>query len=417
MTTSSHSDLTPASWRNTVFNRAVLAATLGNFVNMYDLLLFSVVRIQSLRSLGVPDDELLDVGVRLLNLQMFGTLIGGVIWGVVADRIGRMTVLFASVAMYSLANIANAYVTDVGWYGALRLLAGIGLAGELGASITMVSEALPRYTRGLGTTFVAGIGVTGAILAAVVSLHSDWQTCYLVGGILGLVALGARLPLGETAMFEHMMQLKQIRRGQWASLFTDSQRLKRFARCVLLGMPIWFVIGILATFSPEICQALGATGPVIAGDSILYFYIAMSTGCLLAGLLSQRWRSRRRAVIIMICTMLAVFGGFLSLKQASPELYYAVFVGLGLCCGYWALFVTIPAEEFGTNLRATVATSVPNILRGSVVILTLAVEALTRPVGMIGAVVAVGLGCFVLSFFGFWRLSESFGRDLDFFEQ
>ncbi len=417
MTTSSHSDLTPASWRDTVFNRAVLAAALGNFVNIYDLLLFSVVRIQSLTSLGVAENELLDVGVRLLNLQMLGMLIGGLLWGVVADRIGRMTVLFASVAMYSVANIANAYVTNVEWYGALRFLAGVGLAGELGASITMVSEALPRLTRGLGTSFVAGIGVTGAILAAVMSLHSDWQTCYLVGGILGLVALGARLPLGETAMFAHMMELKQIRRGQWASLFTDSQRLKRFARCVLLGMPIWFVIGILATFSPEICRALGATGVVIAGDSILYFYIGMSTGCLLAGLLSQRWRSRRRAVIIMICTMLAVFAAFLSIKQASPELYYAVFVGLGLCCGYWALFVTIPAEQFGTNLRATVATSVPNILRGSVVILTLAVEALTRPIGLMGAIVAVGLSCFVLSFFGFWRLSESFGRDLDFFEQ
>jgi len=316
-----------------------------------------------------------------------------------------------------LVNICNAFVTTVDAYGILRFLAGFGMAGELGASMTIVSEMLPRETRGYGTSFVAGIGVTGAILAAIVTEHTDWETAYLVGGVLGLVSLAARLPLGESSMYERMRLIRDVPRGRLDWFFNNRERFRRLAHCILLGMPVWFVIGILVTFSPEICAALGATAPVSAADGVLYYYVGLTLGSIAAGWLSQTWRSRRRALGVLVGVTGWIFAAFVLLERATPGVYYGIFTALGLFSGYWALFVSIPAEQFGTNLRGTATILIPNIIRGSVVVLTSSVHMLSKSGGLVGSVAIVGAACFALSLIGIWRLPESFGRDLDFIER
>ncbi len=409
--------LSGAAWQNAVLNRPVLASALGNFVVTYDLVLFSIVRIPSLTSMGVTGHDLLETGFDLLDLQMLGMLLGGFLWGILADKIGRLPVLFISAALYSIANISNAFATTVDSYSILRFLAGFGMAGELGASVTIVSEMLPRLTRGFGTSFVAGIGVIGAIAAAIVTAHTDWETAYLVGGVLGLVGLAARLPLGESIMYEHMRNLRELPRGRLDWFFNSRDRFRRLAHCILLGMPTWFVIGILVTFSPEICAALGATEPVSAGEGVIYYYVGLSLGSLGAGWLSQLWHSRRRTLVVLVGITAWIFAGFVLLERGTPGLYYGIFTVLGLFSGYWALFVAIPAEQFGTNLRGTATILIPNIIRGSVVVLTASVHLLSKSIGLVSGVTIVGAVCFAMSLLGIWRLPESFGRDLDFVER
>ena len=405
-----------SSWRSALLHRAVLVASLGYFVDVYDLVLFSIVRVASLRSLGVAEDQLLTVGVQLLNMQMIGMLIGGVLWGVLGDRHGRISVLFGSIALYSLANIANAFATTTAMYAVLRLLAGIGLAGELGAAVTLVSETLPRETRGYGTSFVAGFGVSGAIVAAAVAANFDWRASYVVGGVMGLLLLLLRLRMAESGMFSSLSTKTGISKGNFFQLFTQKERFWRYLRCILIGMPTWFVIGILVTFSPEICAELGATGKITAGTSILFNYAGLIVGDLASGLLSQWWRSRRKVVAVFVTLTMAGCAAYLLLHGRSPAVYYGVFFILGCSAGYWALFVTIAAEQFGTNLRATVATTAPNFIRGSVVLLTMALTWLRGSFGLTGGAMIVGAGCFALTFAALWRLPETFGKDLDFVE-
>ncbi|MBM4253486.1 MAG: MFS transporter [Deltaproteobacteria bacterium] len=405
------------AWQDAVLNRPVLASALGNFVVTYDLVLFSIVRIPSLSNMGVSGHALLETGFDLLDIQMIGMLLGGIFWGVLADKLGRLPVLFAAPALYSIVNIYNAYVTTVDTYTVLRFLAGFGMAGELGAVMTIVSEMLPRETRGYSTSFVAGVGVMGAILAAIVTEHTDWETTYLVGGVLGLFSLAARLPLGESTMYERLRLSRDVQWGRLVWLVNSKERLRRLVHCVLLGMPSWFLIGILVTFSPEICAALGAESPVSAADGVIYYYIGLTLGCFVAGWLSQTWRSRRRALGVLVGLTSWIFIAFVLVERASPGVYYGMFTALGLFSGYWALFVSIPAEQFGTNLRGTATVLIPNIIRGSVVVLTAAVHFLSKSMGLVNGVAAVGAACFALSLIGIWRLPESFGRDLDFIER
>ena len=404
-------------WLEAILSRAVIVAALGYFVDIYDLVLFSIVRVPSLRSLGVSDGDMMTVGVRLLNLQMAGMLLGGLLWGVLGDRRGRVTVLFGSILLYSVANIANAFATSTEVYGWLRFLAGIGLAGELGAAITLVSESLPAATRGYGTSFVAGFGVSGAMLAAAVAAVCDWQIAYVVGGLMGLLLLGLRVKTAESGLFATVAAKTHVARGSLRLLFADRDRLATYVRCIVIGLPTWYVIGILVTFSPELCRQLGATGEVSAGTAILCCYAGLVAGDFASGLASQWLRSRRQVILTFALASLAVALLYLNTRGQEPLVYYAFCVALGVTAGYWALFVTIAAEQFGTNLRATVATTVPNFVRGAVVPLTISVKALSAPYGLVSAAVVVGLTAFALAFLAFLGLRETFGRDLDFVDQ
>lgn len=390
-------------------------AALGYFVDIYDLILFAVVRTSSLRSLGVPDEALLREGVFLLNMQMLGMLAGGLAWGVLGDRKGRLSVLFGSILVYSIANLANAFAHGVPAYAFWRFVAGFGLAGELGAGVTLVAEILPRDKRGWGTTVVATVGVLGALLAGVVARELDWRKAYLVGGALGLALLLLRVSVLESGLFASLRG-KTVRRGDLLAFVRSPDRLVRYLACILIGVPIWFVVGILVTFSPEFAPALGMTEPVQAATAVMSCYAGLAFGDLGSGALSQLLRSRRQAVGIFLSALAALSAFYLAGPVLPARGFYVLCFALGVAGGFWAVFVTIAAEQFGTNLRATAATTVPNFVRGAVALLTSAFMALKPHLGLVGSASAVGAVALVLAAGSLWLLPETYGRDLDFVE-
>lgn len=398
-----------------ILNRAVLIGALGYFVDIYDLLLYSIVRVQSLRDIGVPQEDILETGVYILNWQMAGLLLGGILWGVLGDKKGRLSVLFGSIFLYSAANVANAYVTDVSSYAALRFAAGVGLAGELGAAVTLVSEVMPKETRGYGTAIVAGVGILGAVAAGFVGRVADWRTAYLIGGVLGLVLILARLSLVESGLFRAAAR-SNVPRGNLLLLFASPQRAARYAYCVLIGLPLWFVIGILITFSPELARDLRVTGPVAAGTAVMVSYTGLSLGDLASGFLSQWFRTRWWVVFYFILFTAAGIFTYYFARGIDPVAFYAICFALGVFAGYWAVFVTIAGEQFGTNLRSTVATTVPNLIRGSVVPITLAFKWLAEDLGLARSALVVGTACLLIALYALRKLEETYGKDLDFLE-
>ncbi len=403
------------NWR-ALFSVPVIVAALGYFVDIYDLLLFSIVRRPSLMALGVPEANLFDEGEFLLQVQMTGLLIGGIIWGVMGDKRGRLSVLFGSILLYSLANIANGFVTSVDQYAVLRFIAGIGLAGELGAGITLVSEVLPTRLRGYGTALVATVGLMGAVLANFVAKEFDWQIAYFIGGGLGLLLLLARISVFESGIFMKVKE-QQVERGNFFQLFNNRARFKKFVGCIFIGLPIWYVIGILITFSPEFAQALGVQGAVVAGDSVMFSYLGLAAGDLASGFSSQALRSRKRIVLVFILLTLAAVLFYLFYPLATPTLFYMACFILGFAVGYWALFVTIAAEQFGTNLRSTVATTVPNFIRGTVVPITLLFKFLRAELGIVQGALIVGVITVVIALWALRAIDETYSRDMNFVEE
>lgn len=399
-----------------LYSVPVVVAALGYFVDIYDLLLFSIVRITSLKSLGVPDAELMSTGEFLIQAQMFGLLVGGIIWGIMGDKRGRLSVLFGSILLYSLANIGNGFVVTVDQYALLRFIAGIGLAGELGAGITLVSEVLPKELRGYGTTIVATVGLMGAVLANIIARQFEWQTAYFIGGGLGLMLLVARVSIFESGMYEKV-KTENVQRGNFLQLFTNRDRLQRFLSCIFIGLPIWFVIGILISFSPEFAAALGVTEKINAGDAVMFSYIGLAVGDLSSGLISQLLKSRKKVVLLYIIITLLFIVIYLFNPSDSSTVFYAVCFGLGVGTGYWALFVTIAAEQFGTNLRSTVATTVPNFIRGTVVPLVFIFGLLRPGMGITWGAFVVGMGTIAIALIALHYLNETFARDLNFLEK
>jgi putative MFS transporter len=398
-----------------LFSIPVIVAALGYFVDIYDLLLFSIVRIPSLRSMGVADSEMLLQGEYLINAQMIGLLLGGIIWGIMGDKRGRLSVLFGSILLYSLANIANGFVTTVDQYAMLRFIAGIGLAGELGAGITLVSESLPTKLRGYGTTLVATVGLMGAVLANYVARTFDWQMAYFIGGGLGLILLVTRISVFESGIFLKVKE-EGVERGNFFQLFNQWARFKKFAGCILIGLPIWYVIGILITFSPEFAKAMSITG-VVAGDAVMFSYIGLAAGDLASGFISQALRSRKKTVFGFILLTMTFIITYLYWPFQSSSGFYAGCFFLGFGVGYWALFVTIAAEQFGTNLRSTVATTVPNFIRGSVVPLIFVFGYLRENLNILQAALIVGICTIMIAFWALRLIDETFSRDLNYVEK
>ncbi|MDP2415195.1 MFS transporter [Daejeonella sp.] len=394
----------------------VLVAALGYLVDMYDLFLFSVVRVPSLLSLGTSQEALLDDGIILLNLQMAGLLIGGIFWGILGDKRGRLSVLFGSILIYSLANIANGFVTTFEQYAVLRFIAGVGLAGELGAGITLVAEVLPRKIRGYGTTLVATMGVLGAVLAYFMADLFDWRTSYFIGGGLGLLLLVLRMKVFESGIFVKIKD-KNIERGNVLMLFNNKKRFFKYLKCILIGLPIWFVVGILITFSPEFGKALGITEPVNAGKAVMFAFSGQVLGDLASGFLSQYFQSRKKIILTFMLISSVMAAVYLLFPTKDIVVFYAICALLGFANGYWTLFVTVAAEMFGTNLRATVATSVPNFVRGSVIPLTALFIQFKGNWGIIYAAAAVGLLSFVIAVIALKYLDETFHKDLNYVEE
>ena len=398
-----------------ILSLTVLVASLGYFVDMFDLLLFPILRQSSLTDLGILGPAQIEVYRNLLNAQMVGMLMGGIFWGMLGDKRGRLSTLFGSIALYSVANIANAFVHSTSSYLVWRFIAGFGLAGELGAAVTLVSEILPRDLRGYGTTIVAAVGIFGTVAATLVGKYFPWRTGYLVGGGLGLVLLMLRIGLRESALFKDMHH-SGVSRGDFISLFTKAERLGRYLRCILIGLPTWFVVGILINLAPEFAPKLGVTGKVQAATAVAFCYSGITLGSFGSGILSQLWGTRKKVVGLFIAATMVGVVAYLALRGLSPALFYALAGYLGLATGYWAVFVTIGAEQFGTNLRSTVATTVPNFVRGAVPLITSSFVFLKGPLGFVGSAAVVGAVCFTLALGSLPGLRETHGLDLDYME-
>lgn len=400
-----------------VISLPVIVAALGYFVDIYDLVLFSIVRVPSLKSFGLDGKALIDYGVYLLNMQMIGMLFGGILWGWLGDKKGRLKIMFGSILMYSLANIANGMVTSLPAYALFRFIAGVGLAGELGAGITLVSEVLHTRLRGYGTMLVASIGVSGAILANFVAKTYDWRISFFIGGALGLLLLITRIRVSESGMFAAMESKASISRGNMLALFTSRDRFFRYFNSIMIGVPIWFVVGVLITFSPEFASSFRISGEVSAGNAVMYCYLGLVFGDLSSGLLSQLFKSRKKAVLLFMVMTIASVAVYFNMVGRTPGFFYAVCAALGFSGGYWAIFVTVAAEQFGTNLRATVATTVPNLVRGMVVPITMLFQYTRGRMGLEAGALVVGAICMVLALISLFALEETFHKDLDYFEE
>jgi MFS family permease len=396
-----------------LFSAAVIVAALGYFVDIYDLILFTIVRTTSLRDLGLEGDVGFRAGVLLLNTQLVGMLLGGALWGVLGDKLGRMQALFASIVTYSLANLANAFVTGVKGYAACRFIAGIGLAGELGAGITLVSELVGPAARGWATTLVATVGMGGALFAVTLSRFLGWRSLYVTGGLLGLSLLVARVRVADSALFERVRNGGHVR-GKLAMLVSTPKRFVAFASCVAVGVPIWFIVGVLITFAPELTSALAVTGRVEAADAVFWFYAGVACGDVASGALSQWRASRKQAVVAFLLLEACAAAAFLTARGASVPGILALSCFAGFSTGYWAVLVTLSAEHFGTNLRATAATVIPNVIRATAVPITLGFSALSPRLGVVGAAAIVGTGCLTVAALGTKGLRETFARDLEF---
>jgi MFS transporter, putative metabolite:H+ symporter len=402
-----------------IFNVAVLVAALGYFVDIYDLLLFSIIRVPSLTDMGLSATQITSSGESIIMWQMFGLLLGGIVWGVMGDKKGRLSVLFGSIILYSLANIANGFVQTPDQYALIRFIAGIGLAGELGAGITLVSELTPKEKRGLATSLVAGIGLTGAVVAFVIKENFHWRTCYFIGGGLGLLLLLLRIAVFESGMFNKVKAMN-VQRGNFFMLFTKGERFKRYILSILIGLPTWFVIGVLVTFSKEFGEKFGIVEKIDSGKAIMYAYAAISIGDILIGVISQWFKSRKKALFLFYgITMLFMVLFFTTLQNGSAASMYWICAGLGFGTGFWAIFVTMGAEQFGTNLRATAATTIPNMVRGMLTILILPLFKFTRGYtgdyvtgGWITAIVIMAITLVAAA-----MSQETFNKDLNFVEE
>lgn len=398
-----------------IFSIPVIIGALGYFVDIYDLLLFGIIRKTSLASLGLSPAQVLTEGEFIISVQMIGLLLGGILWGVMGDKKGRLSVLFGSILLYSLANIANGMVTTVNQYAWLRFIAGVGLAGELGAGITLVAELLPKEKRGLGTSLVAGLGLTGAVVAFFISKEFDWRTCYYIGGGMGLLLLLLRVSVFESGMFTQVKEMA-VSRGNFFSFFTNSERFFKYIKCIFIGLPTWYVIGVLVTFSDQFGVHLGINEAIEPGRAIMYAYVGISLGDVAIGFVSQALKSRKKALYIFYALTILCIAAFFMQGAGSAGTMYLICFGLGFSTGFWAIFVTIAAEQFGTNLRATAATTVPNMVRGSLPLIILLFKWLREQQGFIAGAVVTGAVIMVISAIAVARTKETFNKDLRYVE-
>ncbi len=401
-----------------ILNAAVIVAALGYFVDVYDLILFSIVRIPSLKDLGLSGDALTTTGLNLLNVQMIGMLLGGIIWGVLGDKRGRLSVLFLTILLYSVANILNGMVHTLNQYYICRFFAGIGLAGELGIGITLVSEVMSKENRGIGTTIVSSIGIAGAVAGFLVSDLFNWRIAYYFGGGMGLMLLVLRLIMYESGMYAKL-KISNVKKGSFISLFNNKKRFIKYLKCILIGVPVWYIIGLLVTLAPEFAsqEGLNIDGNIVAGKAVMYHYIGASIGAFLTGMLSQYIKSRKKALIISLFTLTLTLVWFFLSSGVTEITFYLILLVIGIPNGYWSVFITTAAEQFGTNLRATTTTTIPNFVRGATVLVTTAFNYFkSSSIGILGAGIAVGVVVLALAIYSSFTIEESYHKDLDYYE-
>jgi MFS family permease len=408
-------------------SKIIIVAALGYFVDIYDLVLFGMERVSSLTDIlskTISDEaelkrQVKEVGISLLNWQMFGMLVGGVFWGILGDKKGRLSVLFGSIFLYSIANIANAMVQDTTTYALLRFISGFGLAGELGAGITLVSESMDKDKRGWGATIVASVGLFGAVVAGTVGISiGNWRISYIIGGVMGLALLVMRIGVLESTMFKELKE-SNVEKGNFLSLFKTSERFIKFITIILVALPVWYVMGILITFCPELMKSLGMeTPPDNARLAMTLAYVGITIGDIVSGIVSQKLKSRKKSLVLFLMLAILFVVGYFTIAKNSVFMFYTVVVLIGFATGYWAVFISTASELFGTNLRATVTTSVPNFVRGGTILITTLFQYFGQieSIGNIYSAIIVGVLVFGLGFWAWYRLEETFHKDLNYTE-
>ena len=396
----------------------ILVSALGYFVDIYDILLFSIVRQSSLATLGVAPEESLAVGLSILNWQVGGLILGGILWGAIGDKKGRLSVLFFSILLYSVANFLNGYVVTVEQYKWCRFIAGIGLAGELGAGITIVSEIMSKQKRGYGTMIISSVGMLGAVVAAIVGLNLPWQTAYKIGGILGFALLALRFGVAESGMYEQMKQQPKVSKGNFFYLFTNRARFVKYLKCILIGLPTYFIVGLVLTGAPELVKTVFKleVEPTLVAKLVIVTYTAIALADLGCSWLSQKLQSRRIPLLIFLCisltgTLLILFFPITDLTQV-----YLIFGILGTGIGFWAVMMSNATEQFGTNIRAMVTTTVPNFIRGLLIPMTVFFQALKPEFGIAYSLALVGIPVLLLAIYATYSSEETFNKDLDYVE-
>lgn len=413
---------------SSLVSKIIIVAALGYFVDIYDLVLFGMERVASLREIlqsTLPAEELPNIGKyietigsKLLNWQMFGMLVGGIFWGILGDKKGRLTVLFGSILTYSLANIANGLVHDTDMYAILRFISGFGLAGELGAGITLVSETMPKEKRGLGTTVVASVGLFGAVIAGLTTLFlNNWRMSYFIGGGLGLMLFVLRIGVYESGMFSSLKEDKNVKKGNFMYLFSHPKLTLKYLNVILIAVPVWYVMYLLVQFAPEMCKALGLQdGPKEGKIPIMVAYIGITIGDVMSGMLSQRLKSRKKVLMLFISLTLLFSICYFLFVPYSVLVFYIIIFFIGYATGYWAVFMSSASELFGTNIRATVTTTAPNFVRGSVPLMSIAHLTLKPHVGSVQSAIYIGIVVFILAFIACYKLEETFSKDLNYTE-
>lgn len=406
-----------------IFSLAVIVAALGYFVDIYDLLLFTIVREPSLKGLGVDladAKSVISASTRIINWQMIGLLIGGILWGVMGDKKGRLSVLFGSILLYSIANFLTGFVTTIDQYAYARFAAGIGLAGELGAGIALVSELLPKEKRGVGTSLVAGIGLFGAVFAYYTyNFTQDWRLCYKIGGGLGIGLLLLRIGVAESGMF-HRVKEQGVSRGNLLMFFNNGYRFRKYVLAILIGLPTWYVIGVLVNLSNRFAAGLYGANAINSGKAIMYAYIGIAVGDILIGLVSQYFRSRKKALYLFYALTVASVILFFSPWNSSDGRMYLVCGFMGFATGFWAIFVTMGAEQFGTNLRATAATTIPNVVRGALYGINLLFKDFFQDGlgwSLVRSGVVTGIIVIAITLVAAYFTEETFHKDLNYVEE
>jgi MFS transporter, putative metabolite:H+ symporter len=412
--------------KNTSF--LILVAALGYFVDIYDLVLFGMERVASLKDIlshTLPDSEKSNlskyvetVGIKLINWQMFGMLVGGIFWGILGDKKGRLSVLFGSIIMYSIANILNGMVTDTDTYAILRFVSGFGLAGELGAGITLVSEVMPKEKRGIGTTIVASVGLFGAVVAGLTTMYLDnWRLSYYIGGGMGLLLLLLRIGVYESGMYDSVKKNDNVRKGNFFQLFSSASNIIKYLSIIFIAVPVWYVMFLLIQLAPEMCKAMGMTEPPKdARMSIMMAYIGITIGDVVSGMLSQYLKSRKKVLFIFISLTLIFSITYFLFAAQSLFIFYTIVLLIGFSTGYWAVFMSSAAELFGTNIRATVTTTAPNFVRGSVLLMTPLYQILKGSLQSVSAAIIVGVIIFAIAYWALYKLDETFTKDLNYVE-
>jgi MFS family permease len=403
-----------------VFSIAVVVAALGYFVDIYDLLLFTIVKKASVLAVGATDATLLADSTKIINWQMLGLLIGGIVWGVLGDKKGRLSVLFGSIILYSAANFITGFIQTVDHYAWCRFVAGLGLAGELGAGITLVSELLPKNKRGIGTSLVAGIGLFGAVAAYFTYqwTNEDWRLCYKIGGGLGILLLFLRISVAESGMFKQLKETN-VQRGNFLMFFNNAKRFKKYFLAILIGLPTWYVIGILVNQSDRFGKAMFGSTTIDSGRSIMFAYTAIAIGDILIGFVSQYFKSRKKALLLFYLLTTVSLIIFFSGVNNSDTRMYIICAMLGFSTGFWAIFVTMGAEQFGTNLRATAATTIPNMVRGALPLINLLFLNLFQKNwewSLINSAIVTGIIVLAVTFIAFYFTEETFHKDLNYTE-